>query len=470
MVYIPYEIIEKIIYCLPPKSVVAFKAVSRYFNAFISDPNFIPSYISLHPDPSWFVFQQTLPFSPNYRFPIELIFKTPPNLSTISIHVPELGPYYPLTILHALVASSGELLLVADKLSRMPQEGPSGCHLFVINAITKEWVALPKPGFYFDHTHPNFGLIAQIDRDNRVFREFRVAAYLQSTTDHLAFLLCFSSETARWEMKLTNYMIEDHIWGWSGGGNFEFQGKLIWYDLNVGLIIWDDPFSTERVVQCRLIMLPIQFVRSNVEAIDDQRLITHSGGLIQFFRLSNTSMVTLWRLRNLEDGSWNPPYEWNLRNVIPNCSNLNIMPVLCHPFEYGVAIFRNGSVLISAEINTARVRGVGTIPTRNYIHLFSVVLPSWPSFFTPIMHGRFLKEHGDQSFVDRRYEDAIYFYTRSITYREDVLVYMSRAKTYNKLHRSHEAIQDFLKAIEIDSHLYYAYRAEDVVRLSNQQV
>ena len=48
--------------------------------------------------------------------------------------------------------------------------------------------------------------------------------------------MCFLSKTAQWKVKFTNYMLRDHIWGLSGGGNFEFDGKLIWFDLSVGLL------------------------------------------------------------------------------------------------------------------------------------------------------------------------------------------------------------------------------------------
>ena len=73
---------------------------------------------------------------------------------------------------------------------------------------------------------------------------------------------------------------------------------------------------------------------------------------------------------------------------------------------------------------------------------------------------RFLKEHGIDCYREKRYEEAIDFYTRSIQFTENVQVYMLRGKTYNKLHRSHEANKDFLKAIEVDSYFYKVYRSK----------
>ncbi|XP_057519835.1 F-box protein At1g49990-like [Amaranthus tricolor] len=458
-------LLREIIYYLPAKSVIRFKSVSTYWNSIISEPDFIRSYITRNPHPSWFVFERTLNLSSNGRFPIEFIFKRPPNLSTLSIDFHGFDPY-PFLGHPVLVASSGELLLVGPKISDMSQWALSGYNFFVINAITKEWVALPKPGFVFDHS--NLGLITQIDRNNMVFREFNVVAYLPSITANRAILLCFSSETAKWEMKLTNYMLGDHIWGLSGRGNFEFNGKLIWYDLNVGLIIWDDPFSTEKIVECRLIRLPLQHVRSNEHRKDDERLINNGGGLIHYLRISEDSIVSLWRLHNLEEENWNYLYSWDLSLVYPYFGK--VMPVLFHPFKYEVAIFRRGNTLISLELRTAKLKSIATILSHISMHFVPVVLPSWPRFFTPIMHARFLKEHGNQCFGESKYDEAIYFYTRSIEFTENVQVYMLRGKTYNKLHKSHEAKEDFLKAIEIDSYIYQTYRTEEVERLNNQHL
>ena len=374
-------LLREIFNYLPPKSLIRFKAVSTYWNSIISEPNFIPSYISRNSIPSWFIFERTLNLSSISKFPIELIFQKPPNLSTLSIDSHELGPYPHLS--HpTLVASSNGLLLVGPEISnRWHRDRASENNFFVINAITNEWVALPKPQEpIFDHS--SLGLITQIDRNNRIFKMFMVVEYKPSMVPNLGKLLCFSSETAQWHLKYTNDMLGNHIWGLSGGGNFEFDGKLIWFDLSVGLIIWDDPFSTEKYVECRLIRLPLEHVRFNEHRrLDDERRIDNGGGYIQYLHVNKLSILNLWRLDNLEEENWNCIYTLDLRQLFPHFGK--VRPVLIHPLEDLVAIFRMDNTLFSLELKTAKFKSSVPILLHINMHFVPVMLPSWPMFFTP---------------------------------------------------------------------------------------
>ncbi|XP_057519834.1 F-box protein At1g49990-like [Amaranthus tricolor] len=472
-------LLREIINYLHPKSVIRFKSVSRNWNSIISEPNFIPSYISRNSIPSWFIFERTLNTSSNARFPIELVFQKPLNLSTLTIDFHKLAPY-PLLDNPTLIDSSDGLLLVGSEISSMSQwRRASEYHFFVINAVNNEWVALPKPPVLILN-HFCLGLITQIDRNNRVFKKFMVVDYLLLTiADRFITLICFSSETAQWEYRLTNYRLGNHIWGLSGGGKFEFDGKLIWFDLSVGLMIWDDPFSTEYVIKSRLIRLPLEHVRFNEQTrLDDERRIDNGGGHIQYLHVNKLSIVSLWRLDNLEQENWNCLYTWDLRQLYPHFGK--VRPVLIHPFEDLVAIFRMEDTMFSLDLKTAKLKNSSPILSHINMLFVSVLLPSWPTFFTPNIHARFLEEHGNQYFSERKYEEAIDFYTQSIEYTENMQVYMLRGKTYNKLHKSHEANKDFLKVLEIDSYFYKEYRKQEVInndilsykssRLNNQHL
>ncbi|CAO2826757.1 unnamed protein product [Amaranthus hypochondriacus] len=450
-------LLQKIINHLSPKSVVRCKFVSKHWNSIISEPNFIPFYISRNAIPSWFIFERTLDISSNGRqFPIELILRKPLNLSTLSIDFHELGPYSILDHTTLMNCSDG-LLLVGSEVSDIPQlSRGAGCRLFVINAITNEWVALPIPPFFiFDNL--SLGFITQIDRNTRVFKKFIVVDYQPSANK----LMYFSSEKAEWEwISTTNYMLEGHIWGFSGGGNFEFDGKLIWYDLSVGLMIWDNPLSSvENIVELRLIWLPLEHVRLGQHIrLEGERRIDNGGGHIQYVHVDKLSnIVKLWRLDKL----WNCLYSLDLRQLYPQFGQ--VRPVLIHPFEDLVAIFKMDKTIFCLDFKTAELKSSAPIVPHIEMHFVSVLLPSWPTSFTPNMHARFLKEEGNQCFMERRYDEAIYLYTKSIEYIENIEVYMLRGKTYNRLHKIHEAYKDFLKVIQIDSYFYRTYRIQEAI-------
>ena len=73
--------------------------------------------------------------------------------------------------------------------------------------------------------------------------------------------MCFSSETLQWDLKHAKFIYGECFFITGSLRVFEFNGKLIWYDLGFGLIAWDDPsrfYSEEKEIPLRLIEIPKQ--------------------------------------------------------------------------------------------------------------------------------------------------------------------------------------------------------------------
>ena len=57
--------------------------------------------------------------------------------------------------------------------------------------------------------------------------------------------MCYYSKTIEWRLKCANHLFGEYPW-MNGGEVFVFDDKFIWFDFNVGLIVWDNPLSVEK--------------------------------------------------------------------------------------------------------------------------------------------------------------------------------------------------------------------------------
>ena len=123
----------------------------------------------------------------------------------------------------------------------------------VCNPTTRQWVQLPKPPKLLNRRSA-VGFATKGLGPGGVVPSFVVTEYQPIIGSEYPYLMTFSSETGKWEVKSANYMLDMHFW--KPWGVLEFDGHLVWFDLSCGLIVWNEPFTIDKVVQCRFIPLP----------------------------------------------------------------------------------------------------------------------------------------------------------------------------------------------------------------------
>ncbi|XP_057519836.1 F-box protein At3g26010-like [Amaranthus tricolor] len=439
---LPDNMVRQILIRLPAKSIFRFKTVSKPWNSIISDPSFYSSYISSNPSSSWFIVEQMQPAYPRFmNFPPELNFQ---ELELKIIYKPFDKQIYP-----KLLASSNGLLLIAITWN-IKQSNPN---FFLINLITNETIQLTEP----PHNHigrTGLGLITQINKNNGVLEKFRVVDYQPRIETQFASLICFSSETTNWEAKSAKCINQN--WMIIGGvGVFEFNGKLVWFDLRVGLMIWDDPFTEEDEVVCRFIDLPLtEFVEGS------ERIIDGGGGYIQFGEISKKESLgefNMWRLN--ENEKWIKILTCMVR--FP-CSFPK--PILIHPCNADFVFINLGDCIFHLDVKTPYVDDITSridnILT-NEEKILPVQLPSWPISFPPCFYASLLNKHGHDSLMKRKFDIALDFYTNCIDLQyaatcncegllhEFIKAYQARASAKKQLCNNEGYLEDLSSSLNL---------------------
>ncbi|XP_021755534.1 putative F-box/kelch-repeat protein At1g15680 [Chenopodium quinoa] len=401
----PDQIISEILTRLPAKSICRFKSVSKGWYSMISNPHFISSYISKS-SLSWAIFDRFIPFNPESEPELAasefiLQWQKPPNVSIFSVNPHKIvdksteslieGHEFPATLL----ASSNGFLLFSIKIERDPFKEKTATSfywineedsLFVVNPITREWVSIPKPPHYINR-QSSVGFITEVKLSG-VLERFIIAEYQPVIGSKIASIMCFSSETGKWEQISANYMLGMLMW--KGFGAVEYDGHLVWVDPTLGIIVWDEPFSGQKEVHCRF----IAFHRESVGSGGDDRFVDVGGGHIQFIELSKKEKneLSLWRLQDYEGGKWSLVHKLSLMDVWSDESYLaygleKVMPFpyLMHPFEADIAYFMVGDRLFSLNFGTKKVESCngGNSGLSRYIYFIVVKLPSFPLSFSP---------------------------------------------------------------------------------------
>lgn len=405
---------------------------------------------------------------------LSLSLAEPPFISSLSISsrlvdedlVDPTRTKYPV-----LVAGNGGLLLFAvarkrDPYSERERKPNSFCHrtqqdsLVLCNPITHQWLELPKPPELLNDRRA-IGLATRAGPG--LVSIFVVTEYQPIIGSESAYLMTFSSETGKWETKSANYMLGMHIW--RPGGVIEFDGHLFWIDVSCGLIVWDDPFSSEKKVQCGFIPLPQGcYRRFDTPGLEDERSVGVSGGHIQYLEVADGGFLRLWRLKDYRRGEWGLVHKVCLKDLWADESYLaygllKVKPVklnILHPFEEDVVFFVMGDRIFEVNIGKKKVLSCGVYSSLMNVDL-PFVLPRWPSSFPPLLLASLAKDRGNEYFKEKNFSEAIDSYSTSIHHSPTAQAFANRAAAYLKMCKYLQAENDCTEALKLDGEYMKAY-------------
>ncbi|XP_074310981.1 F-box protein At1g49990-like [Silene latifolia] len=407
------ELIIEILTRIPSKSVCRIKSVSKRFNSIISHPRFLPFYVSRVSLPvSWVILDRIPQRAPESTHPTQFQLVDRPKISTSARNPIKLVPdpvtastryVYPAEILQS---SNGLILFTLlnkrdlfkdDPENREDPEDPedpdsaSGIIeeevLYVVNPISNEWVGIPEPSrFIYDRR--NVGFTARVDPETGLVGRFMVVEYRPSIGPSLGIFLCFRSDTGKWVEKRADFVMGMRIW--RAEGAFEFEGKLFWVDLSMGLITWDaegnnyfQEVENRKKAVCRLIPVPEgRDMPYYSPGLEDERFVGVGGGFIQFMEVfkEDDCVLKVWRLNNCEvGGEWSLMYNVLRKNVERILTSGGMRyPCFVHPFEADIVYyFVTGDCIISFNLRTQKVENDDVFASHPFVLPF--VLPKWPS-------------------------------------------------------------------------------------------
>ncbi|KAH9611851.1 hypothetical protein KSS87_019530 [Heliosperma pusillum] len=477
------ELITEILTHIPSKPLCRFNSVSKRFNSIISHPNFLPFYVSCAISPSsWIILDRFPQIAPDSTHPTQFQLVDLPEISSSTINPrilasdPVTDPTrseHPSTILH----TSNGLILFSVSINRDPhkahEKDPNSFSwryseeaLYVVNPITSKWVGI---GSIADLTH--VGFTARVDRETGVVGRFMVVDYLPVIGSDYGRLLCFVSDTGKWVKRSANYMLRTHFW--RAEGSFEFDGKLFWIDLSVGLITWDvdnnDYFASverDEMAVCRFIPLPKSRMKPyNTPGLQDKRWVGGGGGFVQFIEVFEEGhcVFKCWRLKSCEvGGEWSLMYKVSRENVerfltCDTSESGSKMPVPCfvHPFESDVVYFQTGEFIFSYNLRTQKVGTVVAFTPYQYVLPF--VLPKWPSPIPKRLYAAYAKEEGNECFKSQNFTKAIECYCKSIDLSPNTATFANRAMAYLKVSKYQEAENDCTESLKLDANYFKVY-------------
>ncbi|XP_074310994.1 putative F-box protein At3g23970 [Silene latifolia] len=417
------ELIIEILTRIPSKSVCRIKSVSKRFNSIISHPRFLPIYVSRVSLPvSWVILDRIPQLAPESTHPTQFQLVDRPKISTFAINPIKLVPdpvtdstqyVYPAEILQS---SNGLILFTLlnkrdlfkdDPENREDPEDPDSDPgifeeevLYVVNPISNEWVGIPETRRLICERR-NVGFTARVDPETGVVGRFMVVEYRPLIGPECGTFLCFASDTGKWVEKVTDFVMGMRIW--RAEGAFEFEGKLFWVDLSMGLITWDvkdnDYFreveNKEKAV-CRLIPVPEGRDKPfDTFGLEDERFVGVGGGFVQFMEVfkEDDCGLKVWRLNNCEvGGEWSLMYKVSRENVqrFLTCETGRhggggggggggmLYPCFVHPFEADIVYyFVTGDCIISFNLRTQKVENDDVFASHPFVVPF--LLPKWPS-------------------------------------------------------------------------------------------
>ncbi|KAH9625615.1 hypothetical protein KSS87_016091 [Heliosperma pusillum] len=488
------ELITEILTRIQSKPLCRFKSVSKRFNSIISNPLFLPFYVSRAFSPSsWVIFDRIPQLAPESTHPTQFQLVDRPKISTCAINPRKLAldpvtdpSHYPTAILQ----SSNGLILFTLQIDRDPkkenEKNPNFIlwvfqeeSLYVVNPITSEWVGLPKPKCPINkRTHVAF--TARVDPETGLVGRFMVVEYRPMVGSEYGTLLCFVSDTGKWVEKTANYMLGTRIW--RAEGSFEFDGKLFWIDLSVGLITWDvkgnDYFGSvesKEMAVCRFIPIPKGRMKPfDTPGLENERWIGSEGGFVQFMEVFKEGhcVLKMWRLKNYnEGGEWSLMHKVSRENVerFLTChgdgdggGGKMLRPCFVHPFEADVAYFETGDCIFAINLHTQKVGIVDVFTPHKYVIPF--VLPKWPSPIPKRLYAAYAKEQGNECFKSQNFTKAIECYSKSIDLSPNTATFANRAMAYLKVNKHQEAEHDCTESLKLDANYFKVYGRRAMAR------
>ncbi|KAH9624183.1 hypothetical protein KSS87_000549 [Heliosperma pusillum] len=481
----------RILIRIPSKPLCRFKSVSKRFNSIISHPHFLPFYVSRAFSPSSWVILDRIPRrATELTHPTRFQLLNRPKISTCTINPKKLADdpvtdpersKYPTAILQ----SSNGLILFTLSINRDPQKehkkNPKSIlwkfteeSLFVVNPISYDWVGLPKPRSPINkRTH--VGFTTRVDPETGVVGRFMVVEYQPLIGSEDGNLLCFVSDTGKWVEKSANFMLGMHFW--RAEGAFEFEGKLFWVDLSVGLITWDvegnDYFreveSKEKAV-CRFIPIPKgRSKRFDTPGLQNERWVGGGGGFVQYMEVFKEGQLVLkcWRLKDCGGDEWSLMYKVSRETVDRFLTSEarrrggggggSKMPKPCfvHPFEADVAYFQTGDCIFSFNLRTQQLGTADMFTPHQFVIPF--VLPKWPSPIPKRLYAAYAKEEGNECFKSQNFTKAIECYSKSIDLSPNTTTFANRAMAYLKVNKYQEAESDCTESLKLDANFFKVY-------------
>uniref|UniRef100_A0A803LYG0 F-box protein At3g26010-like beta-propeller domain-containing protein n=1 Tax=Chenopodium quinoa TaxID=63459 RepID=A0A803LYG0_CHEQI len=323
--------------------------------------------------------------------------------------------------------------------------------LFVVNPITNDWVSIPIAPVPINR-QGSLGFVTQVG-DTGVLERFLIVDYQPFIVTDYGSLMCFRSETGKWERIQANYMLGEHIW--KGQGAHVVDGHLLLVDPRIGIITWDDPFARKKMVCLRFIGLPRQCQDwMNYWCIDV------SEGYIQYLEVcyEGGHKLNLWRVRDYQAGEWNLVHQLCFNDMLSDSSYLVLrlckvmpMPHLMHPFEAHIAFFAVGTFIFSLDVRSGKL----VESSLDYQEEFAVLVETWSIPLCLAVdvfaeEATLLKEQGNDHFRVEIFNKALDYYSKSIALSPNALAYANRAMTYLKVGRYHEAEVDCTETLKLD--------------------
>ncbi|TVU34377.1 hypothetical protein EJB05_16209, partial [Eragrostis curvula] len=250
---------------------------------------------------------------------------------------------------------------------------------FVCDTLSGTAVRLPEPDGNRIVNAGNLGLITAQDGSGFMVAELQPVV----GTDYAA-LLCFRSNTGRWEQKGIRHPLESRPWG--SHGVVSCLGCLWWIDVSWGLLRCD-PFDKEPELD--FVPLPplkkLPFRSTLDEDLEMYRCVKFSEGAMRFLeigvpkkdrvKVSRVShlvnrhghrlvpWVTMWTLVNTEAGLWRRKHEisfdeiWSHETFKVAALPKNTVPkiALVDPINSDIVYFFIKSYLVGIDLRTRSV-------------------------------------------------------------------------------------------------------------------
>ncbi|KAH9624180.1 hypothetical protein KSS87_000546 [Heliosperma pusillum] len=483
------EVITEILIRIPSKPLCRFKSVSKRLNSIISEPGFLPFYVSRAS--SWVILDRIPQCAPELTHPTRFQLLDRPKISTCTVNpgkMPDnraafsVGSFFPTEILQ----SSNGLILFAQTIDRglgkQAQITANGISLklfeellFVFNPISYDWVGIAEPRYPINKT-TQVVFTTRVDPETGLVGRFMVVEYQPLIGWEDGCLLCFVSDTGKWVEKRGSYMLGKH--NWRGDRAFEFEGKFFWVDLSVGLITWDvegnDYFreveSREKAV-CRFIPLPKgRWKQFDTPGLKDERWVGGGGGFVQFIEVFKEGQRVLrcWRLKDCGDDEWSLMYKVSRETVdrfltseaeAEACrrggGSKRLVPCFFHPFEAEVAYFETGDFIFSFNLRTQQFGTCDVFTPHKYVLPF--VLPKWSSPILTRLYAAYTKEEGNECFKSQQFTKAIKCYSKSIDLSPNTATFANRALAYLKVKKYQEAEIDCTESLKLNANYFKVY-------------
>ncbi|VFR02486.1 unnamed protein product [Cuscuta campestris] len=153
------------------------------------------------------------------------------------------------------------------------------------------------------------------------------------------------------------------------------DGNLNWYDIEHGIMVLKDPFSSEKVVESRFINWPCGRTREDIHHV------AATGGYIHYLLLASKEALQLWRLSDYARGDWTLVHKLHLNdNGLSRVVNSTHF-IYLHPFKPEVAICVTARRIFLVNIEEKKILEQGQYSMSSLMLEDPLVIPWWPTSF-----------------------------------------------------------------------------------------